>query len=150
ELAELAQPGRTVLVNGNDGTVRLDPDAELLAVRTCATDDAPVPAWDAAEEETLSPPGPRVEANINLLCAVEPAVAAQAQGVGLYRTEFLFLARRSLPTEEEQVVIYRKLLHLLGGRPVTIRTFDLRPEKLAHFSHWNRATSRPYDWRLVL
>jgi phosphoenolpyruvate-protein kinase (PTS system EI component) len=137
-----------VLVNGTDGTVHFDPDAELLAQSRHAQEA--VPAWDAAEETTLSPVGPRVEANVNLLIEAAPAALGQAQGVGLYRSEFLFLARRTLPTEEEQVTIYRKLLHLLGGRPVTIRTFDLRPDKLAHFSHWNRATSRPYDWRLVL
>jgi phosphotransferase system enzyme I (PtsP) len=71
-------------------------------------------------------------------------------GVGLYRSEFLFLARRSLPTEEEQVGIYRKLVALLGGRPVTVRTFDLRPDKLAAYSHLGSAASKPFDWRLVL
>src|SRR5262249_10187671 len=116
EVTDLAQPGRAVLVNGPDGPVRFDPDAELLASLTASSVDIPVPVWDAAEEETLSPRGPRIEANVNLLCEVAAAVTAQAQGVGLYRSEFLFLARRTLPTEEEQVAIYRKLLHLLGGR----------------------------------
>jgi hypothetical protein len=50
--------------------------------------------------------------------------------VGLFRSEFLFLARRSLPSEEEQVAIYRKLLDAMHGKPVTIRTFDLRPDKV--------------------
>jgi phosphoenolpyruvate-protein kinase (PTS system EI component) len=60
------------------------------------------------------------------------------------------LARRTLPTEEEQVGIYRKLLQALAGRPVTIRTFDLRPDKLASYSHLGPTAARPYDWRLVL
>jgi phosphotransferase system enzyme I (PtsP) len=67
----------------------------------------------------------------------------------LYRSEFLFLARRTLPTEDEQVGIYRKLLQIMAGRPVTIRTFDLRPDKLAAYSHFGSA-ARPFDWRLVL
>lgn len=70
--------------------------------------------------------------------------------MGLYRTEFLFLARRTLPTEEEQVDIYRKLLGLLDGRPASIRTFDLRPDKLAHGSHLSTSAAGPLDWRLVL
>ncbi len=61
----------------------------------------------------------------------------------------MFLARRTLPTEEEQVGIYRKLLHQLAGRPANIRTFDLRPDKLAAYSHFG-AAARPFDWRLVL
>jgi phosphoenolpyruvate-protein kinase (PTS system EI component) len=71
-------------------------------------------------------------------------------GVGLYRSEFLFLARRTLPTEDEQVGIYRKLLRMLDGRPVCIRTFDLRPDKLAAYSYLGSAATRPFDWRLVL
>jgi phosphoenolpyruvate-protein kinase (PTS system EI component) len=93
---------------------------------------------------------PRLEVNINLLCEAAPAVRQGVQGVGLYRSEFLFLARRTLPTEEEQVGTYRKLLHQLGGRPVSIRTFDLRPDKLASYSHLGAAAARPFDWRLVL
>jgi phosphoenolpyruvate-protein kinase (PTS system EI component) len=93
---------------------------------------------------------PRVEVNINLLYEARSAVKQGAVGVGLYRSEFLFLARRTLPTEEEQVGIYRKLLHLMEGRPVCIRTFDLRPDKLATYSNLGTAAAKPYDWRLVL
>src|SRR5207237_680604 len=93
---------------------------------------------------------PRVEVNINLLVEAASAVRQGAGGVGLYRSEFLFLARRTLPTEEEQVGTYRKLIHQLGGRPVSIRTFDLRPDKLASYSHLGAAAARPFDWRLVL
>jgi phosphoenolpyruvate-protein kinase (PTS system EI component) len=91
-----------------------------------------------------------VEVNVNLLWEARHAVELGVGGVGLYRSEFLFLARRSLPTEEEQVGIYRKLVGLLGGRPVTVRTFDLRPDKLASYAHLGTAAARPLDWRLVL
>jgi phosphoenolpyruvate-protein kinase (PTS system EI component) len=62
----------------------------------------------------------------------------------------IFLARRTLPTEEEQVEIYRKLVDAVGGRSVTIRTFDLRPDKLAHGSVAASSSSQSLDWRLVL
>jgi phosphoenolpyruvate-protein kinase (PTS system EI component) len=81
---------------------------------------------------------------------VPQVVQRQAAGVGLFRSEFLFLARRTLPSEEEQVGTYRKLLTLLRGRPATVRTFDLRPDKLAHGSHLTSAAAGPLDWRLVL
>jgi phosphoenolpyruvate-protein kinase (PTS system EI component) len=73
-----------------------------------------------------------------------------ASGIGLYRSEFLFLARRTLPTEEEQVGIYRKLLQAMKGRPTSIRTFDLRPDKLAHCPDLAGSSGHPLDWRLVL
>jgi phosphoenolpyruvate-protein kinase (PTS system EI component) len=62
----------------------------------------------------------------------------------------LFLARRTLPTEDEQVGIYAKLLQLLQGRAASIRTFDLRPDKLANYAQLPSSTSHPLDWRMVL
>ena len=125
-------------------TSLLDPAEEQTAARRSGS---PHPQTVAVADR----PGlPRVEVNINLLCEAAPAVRQGVAGVGLYRSEFLFLARRTLPTEEEQVGIYRKLLHQLGGRPVSIRTFDLRPDKLASYSHLGAAAARPFDWRLVL
>jgi phosphoenolpyruvate-protein kinase (PTS system EI component) len=105
-----------------------------------------VPRSEEVEPRTR----PRIEANINLLCEVPHAIEHGARGVGLFRSEFLFLARRTLPTEDEQVGIYRKLLEMLDSRPATIRTFDLRPDKLAHCSHLTSAASGPLDWRQVL
>jgi phosphotransferase system enzyme I (PtsP) len=147
DFAPLAQSGRLLLVDGSAGTVLLDP-APLCVVPPSNVGRAP-------EREPIvsspAPPGlPSIEANINLLYEARSAVHQGASGVGLYRSEFLFLARRTLPTEEEQVEIYRKLLHTMAGRPVTIRTFDLRPDKLAAYSHFGSTVARPFDWRLVL
>jgi phosphotransferase system enzyme I (PtsP) len=137
------RPGRRLLVDGSTGLVRLDPQEREGA----SSDSVPVPTLYLPE----LPPGlPRVEVNLNLLYEVGPAVAQGAGGVGLFRSEFLFLARRTLPTEEEQVGIYRKLIHRLGGRPVTIRTFDLRPDKMAAYAHLGPAGARSFDWRLAL
>jgi phosphotransferase system enzyme I (PtsP) len=149
----LARPGLRLLVDGDAGTVTVDPPSAFPpAVRNGAR-----PAADPADGITpvrslppLAAGLPHVEVNINLLYEAAPAVRLGIEGVGLYRSEFLFLARRTLPTEDEQVGIYRKLLQLLGGRPVTIRTFDLRPDKLAAYSRMGSAAARSLDWRLVL
>jgi phosphotransferase system enzyme I (PtsP) len=147
DFAPLAQSGRLLLIDGTAGTVALDP-APLCVV-------PPSSVGPAAGQVAIVPPPPTpglpsVEVNINLLYEARSAFNLGASGVGLYRSEFLFLARRTLPTEEEQVEIYRKLLHTMRGRPVTIRTFDLRPDKLAAYSHFGSTTGRPFDWRLVL
>jgi phosphotransferase system enzyme I (PtsP) len=147
DFASLAQSGRLLLVDGTAGTVVLDPPP------LCVAPPSHVQHVSGREAVALSPtpPGlPGVEVNINLLYEARSAVNLGASGVGLYRSEFLFLARRTLPTEEEQVEIYRKLLHIMAGRPVTIRTFDLRPDKLAAYAHFGSTAARPFDWRLVL
>ncbi len=141
----LLKPGQPLLVDAHTGTVYPDPTPELLAAHR-----APVDLADADADDTPLPDGlPRLEANINLMYEVPQALARRAAGVGLFRTEFLFLARRTLPTEDEQVGIYRKLLDQLAGRPATIRTFDLRPDKLAPHLHLT-SPDQVYDWRLVL
>jgi phosphotransferase system enzyme I (PtsP) len=147
DFAPLAHSGRMLLVDGTAGTVVLDP-APLCVM-------PPSNIGVVSERTSLAPPAPAsglpgIEVNINLLYEARSAFNQGAGGVGLYRSEFLFLARRTLPTEEEQVEIYRKLLHTMAGRPVTIRTFDLRPDKLAACSHFSSTAARPFDWRLVL
>jgi phosphotransferase system enzyme I (PtsP) len=144
EFAALQRPGRRLLVDGTAGSVGLDPPVDRgVNVR-------PAEAPAAASRPELAAGLPRVEVNINLLYEVSRALALEATGVGLYRSEFLFLARRTLPTEEEQYGIYRKLVQQLDGRPVSIRTFDLRPDKLASYSSLGTAETRPFDWRRVL
>lgn len=142
DFSALTHPGLRLLVDGDAGLVTVDPPAKSVP--------ASVPTPTVTAPTPHRPGLPRVEVNINLLCEIAPAVKQGIDGVGLYRSEFLFLARRTLPTEDEQVGIYRKLLGGLGGRPITIRTFDLRPDKLASYAQLGPAATRPLDWRLVL
>lgn len=140
DFALLAVPGVPLRVDGDRGEVVLNPaDDEERVGRASPRVAPPAPA------EGL----PRVEVNLNLLAESLQAVELGAPGAGLFRSEFLFLARRTLPTEEEQVGIYRRLLRQMAGRPVSIRTFDLRPDKLAQYAHLG-AMARALDWRLVL
>ncbi len=140
--SRLLRPGRRLRVDGTTGEITLDAPSETIA----AVAAAPAPCLSSPTPAGL----PRVDVNLNLLAEAGPAVAMGVGGVGLYRSEFLFLARRTLPTEDEQVGIYRKLLRRLDGRPVTIRTFDLRPDKVAAYGRLGSAAARTYDWRLVL
>ncbi len=70
-----------------------------------------------------------IAANINSAKDAPNAVAAGAEGVGLMRTEFLFLARESIPSEEEQFVAFRDMVQALGGRSLIIRTLDIGGDK---------------------
>lgn len=71
----------------------------------------------------------RIHANISLLSDLEPALRARAAGVGLYRTEFPFMLRDSLPDEEEQTAVYRQILEAFAPAPVVIRTLDVGGDK---------------------
>ncbi|UCG07045.1 MAG: phosphoenolpyruvate--protein phosphotransferase [Desulfobacterales bacterium] len=86
---------------------------------------------------TLTRDGARIKllANINLLHDLELARELKAEGIGLYRSEFPFLFRSALPSEEEQYVIYRKLFDGMPGNVVTIRTLDLGGDKLLIYSN---------------
>ncbi|MCY2938058.1 MAG: GAF domain-containing protein [Planctomycetota bacterium] len=144
DFARVSQPGQWLKIDGFTG--QIDPDTR--------PDESPQEAQPHRDLPIISPPPlrlgiPILEANINLLCEVDPALRDGAAGVGLFRSEFLFLARRSLPTEEEQHRIYSKLVTGMQGRPVCVRTFDLRPDKLASVSLLGKA-GQGYDWRLVL
>ena len=74
----------------------------------------------------------KLYANIELPQELDFILRQNPDGIGLFRTEFLYLERRDLPSEDEQTEIYTTILKSLAPRPVTIRTFDLGGDKLAH------------------
>jgi phosphotransferase system enzyme I (PtsP) len=148
DLVSQVAPGRLLQVDGNEGSVWLDPPPTALRAEPR---HVLVPAVLRIEGELRPTPGrPDVEANINLISEVTRALEQGASGVGLYRSEFLFLARRTLPTEDEQVEIYRKLLEGMRGRPATIRTYDFRPDKVGQLHASTMPHGQRLDWREVL
>src|SRR5690606_12292602 len=84
-----------------------------------------------AGEDAVTADGRRIEvfANIGNLQDVEPALKNGAEGIGLFRTEFLYLESRDWPGEEEQYAAYRRVLEAFGKRPVIIRTLDIGGDK---------------------
>ncbi|MGE0027459.1 MAG: phosphoenolpyruvate--protein phosphotransferase [Thermoleophilia bacterium] len=131
----LAIPAGTMLiVDGGAGTVDVGPDAEAVAAHEArARDDA---AREAAARERSGEPavtadGRHVEvaANIGGPGDVDAAVASGADGVGLLRSEFLFLDRAEPPSEDEQTAAYEAAVRAFGGRRVVVRTLDAGADK---------------------
>jgi phosphoenolpyruvate-protein phosphotransferase (PTS system enzyme I) len=133
-LLEHAVSGQRVVVDGLRGTVTLrasHEDVERGALRgerqkllaTSLRVDLSRPAA-LASGETVS-----IYANLELSGDAESAAASGADGVGLYRTEFLFAERHDLPSEDEQAEHYTKVVKQFRGRPVTMRTFDVGADK---------------------
>ncbi|PYL04596.1 MAG: phosphoenolpyruvate--protein phosphotransferase [Verrucomicrobia bacterium] len=130
------ETGQHVLLDGNDGCLIVDPTPETLA-RYVETESrrAKVTAKLKELRETTSTTrdGRHIvlSANIELPEDVDAVAANGAEGIGLYRTEFLYLNRTSLPTEDEQYKIYRRVAERVRPNPLIIRTFDLGGDKLA-------------------
>jgi phosphotransferase system enzyme I (PtsP) len=143
---DLLIPGKVVLIDGPNQSICLNPnETRIQKLNESFVLSDPVYSTLPKSEKT-----PSVFVNINLLWEVPTALHLGAEGVGLFRSEFMLLARRTIPTEEEQFAIYSKLLKNMNGKHTTIRTFDLRPDKLASFSDIGGTASRAYDWRKVL
>ncbi len=83
-----------------------------------------------AQTRTRDGESVKLLANINLLSEIKLAKDLNVEGIGLYRTEFPFLVRSNLPSEEEQYLVYKRLCDEMGDREVTIRTLDIGGEKL--------------------
>ncbi|WP_312888112.1 phosphoenolpyruvate--protein phosphotransferase [Nonomuraea rhodomycinica] len=123
-------PGATVLVDGSSGEVRTDVSAEDLA-RAASLDQARRAARARAGESRGTRDGHPVPllANIGGPQDLDAALRNGAEGVGLYRTEFLFLGRRHAPAAEEQERAYRAALVAFPGRPVVVRALDAGADK---------------------
>lgn len=130
----LIRDGELIIVDGNQGVVVVSPDRDTLAEYRLRQDQ-----WELEQQKlkrikstkavTLDGTPVELHANIEVPDDVVKAKAAGATGVGLYRTEFLFMNRRDMPDEEEQYQAYRKVAEAMKGMPVTIRTLDLGADK---------------------
>jgi phosphoenolpyruvate-protein phosphotransferase/dihydroxyacetone kinase phosphotransfer subunit len=128
------EAGTRLALDGNEGIVEVDPDEAVLAEREARRAEeaaAAAAALERAGEPGALRDGHRVEvfANIGAVADVAPAVAKGAEGVGLLRTEFLFLDRAEPPDEEEQTAVLREIAVALDGRPLVVRTLDAGADK---------------------
>lgn len=130
------ETGQYVLLDGTDGLLIVHPTEETLAhYAEIESKRAKVVAQlkELRETSSTTRDGRHIvlSANIELPEDVDAVAANGAEGIGLYRTEFLYLNRTTLPTEEEQYKIYRKVAERVRPNPLIIRTFDLGGDKLA-------------------
>ncbi len=135
-------PGDTLILDGTHGVVIVNPDPSQLAeyreheVRRVALirvldelRDLPAETKDGIQVELFG--------NIEFPEEVQSCLDKGATGIGLFRTEFLYMREGPEPTEEDQFQVYRQVTELLGGRPVIIRTFDLGADKYAQHRAWD-------------
>ncbi|MFQ6017774.1 MAG: phosphoenolpyruvate--protein phosphotransferase [Kiloniellaceae bacterium] len=131
------ESGETVVIDGSNGRVIANPTAGCLADYQRLRKKLAREARSLARLRDVAATtrdGTRVtlQANLELPRELGQAVAAGAEGIGLLRTEFLFMNRADLPDEEEQYAALTEIIGGMSGRPVTVRTLDIGGEKLTY------------------
>lgn len=126
--------GTQVILDGNHGDVFIEPGQEMLEEyqkRMAIAHTMQEASMKHAHEPAVTEDGVSLEvvANIGNVEGAQSAVENGAEGVGLLRTEFLYLERNSMPTEEEQYKAYRAILDVFGDMPVILRTLDVGGDK---------------------
>jgi len=126
--------GKTVIVDGFTGTVYLDPDPTTLDKMKKKQAEAEerkirLEAYRGKESVTVDGYKVNVFANIGNPDNVPQALANDAEGIGLFRSEFLYLENATYPTEEQQFEAYKKTVEMMGGKTVVIRTLDIGADK---------------------
>lgn len=126
--------GKTAIVDGFTGTVYLDPDSATLDKMKKKQAEAEerkirLEAYRGKESVTVDGYKVNVFANIGNLDNVPQALANDAEGIGLFRSEFLYLENATYPTEEQQFEAYKKTVEMMGGKTVVIRTLDIGADK---------------------
>ena len=126
--------GETVIVDGTLGLLIVNPDPLVLAEYRARqaelkTERKRLKRLKSTAATTIDGTPIELFANIELPQDMPEVLEAGAQGVGLFRTEFMFLNRKDLPGEDEQFEAYREVAKAMGGRPVVLRTLDLGADK---------------------
>ena len=130
--------GKIAVIDGFNGTVHLDPDEEFLlqsqnilkeeSEKSCSLQNL-------IGKESITTNGKKINlyANIGNMTDLSGAKANDAEGIGLFRSEFIFLEKNTFPSEEEQFAIYKNVVETMEGKKVIIRTLDIGADKKADY-----------------
>ena len=134
EITSLAKDGDLIIIDGLSGEVFLNPSEEVVAEYRAKAEAfaAQQAEWEKLKDaDTFTKDGHQVElaANIGTPKDLEGVINNGAEGVGLYRTEFLYMDSHEMPTEEDQFEAYKAVLEGMNGKPVVVRTMDIGGDK---------------------
>lgn len=141
-------PTPFVIVDGRSGEVILHPTKRTLSHyreegKKLKIHVKGLQQTGSLEAETIDGYKTHLSANIEMFNELDTLHQYGVEGVGLFRSEYLFLAREVFPSEEEQFLVYRSIVEKVGGHPSVIRTFDIGGDKLGNF-HVSRYEKNPY------
>ena len=136
----LVRENELLIVDGREGVLIVNPNEQILTEYRLRQDELEIERQKlrrlrTTPAKTLDGAAVELHANIELPQDIDDVREAGATGIGLFRSEFLFLNRSDLPGEDEQFEAYRQVAQAMEGRPVTIRTLDLGADKSIETSH---------------
>ncbi|MBU2713018.1 phosphoenolpyruvate--protein phosphotransferase, partial [Zooshikella harenae] len=153
-ITEQVQNGDTVLLNAVNNTIVINPSAKEQsqfehARSQFVAEQAELAALKTLAATTLDGCDVELCANIGMVKDCESAMRNGAEGVGLYRTEFLFMDRHALPDEEEQFKAYKRAVEAMSGHPVIIRTMDIGGDKDLPYLDLPKEMNPFLGWRAI-
>ncbi len=151
---ETVQDGDEAIVDGSTGEVFLRPDAETIAqMQTKQQEEREkrelLLALKGKPNVTLDGRKIDIYANIGSVDHIGAALVSDAGGIGLFRSEFLYLERNDYPTEEQQFAAYRKVLESMAGKRVIIRTLDIGADKQAPYFGLEKEENPALGYRAI-
>lgn len=152
-LAEI-RSGQTAIVDGFTGEIWVDPDAETLArLQEKQAADAEkkklLLSLKGKPNVTLDGTKVNIYANIGSVDNIGAVLLNDAGGIGLFRSEFLYLENTDYPTEEQQFLAYRKVLESMAGKKVIIRTLDIGADKQVDYFHLEKEANPAMGFRAI-
>ena len=146
--------GKVGVVDGFNGEFILEPEKDILDEMILRKNQwvADLEALEALKgKENVTGDGRRVDifANIGKVNDVEAVLEADAGGIGLFRSEFLYLGRESFPTEDEQFASFKTVLEKMGGKKVVMRTLDIGADKKVDYFHLDPEENPALGYRAI-
>ena len=148
------EEGVEALLNGYTGELVINPTMEIRKeaeseVYAQKEKQALLQKLKGCKDETISGKTVNVYANIGSLSDLNFALENDAGGVGLFRTEFLYMGRESLPSEEEQFAIYKQAVEMLQGKKLVVRTLDMGADKQADYLELEKEENPALGFRAI-
>lgn len=147
--------GKLAVVDGYTGTVTIDPDEDYVAEMKAKMEEDERKRQLLTElkgKETVTADGKKsihLYANIGSVADTAAAMANDAEGIGLFRSEFLYLESSTYPTEEEQFQAYKTVAQNMGGRKVIIRTLDIGADKQVDYFNLDKEENPALGYRAI-
>lgn len=146
--------GMMAVVDGFEGSVTFDPDEALCAQakeKMAEEQEKRRLLEDMKGKESVTADGKRIHlyANIASVSDVGYALENDAEGIGLFRSEFLYIGRDALPTEEEQFQAYKQVAQMMAGKKVIIRTLDIGADKQADYLDLGKEENPALGYRAI-
>ena len=146
--------GKMAVIDGETGTLYVDPDEKTLAAmenKKKAEEEQERLLQELKDKEDITLDGTKVKlyANIGDVSDVAAVLKSNAAGIGLFRSEFLYLEKKTYPTEEEQFAAYRQVAEMMAGKEVIIRTMDIGADKQADYFKLKKEENPAMGYRAI-